>query len=215
VPLAVLMLAGALLLPLLLIAVLNLESLSDFYKNEINSLYERLGLTELAANSPVDPFLRGSITDVIAFGYVVPAKAPESESSLKLTGKKTVKGRGTNLLMLGFYLILPTAAQIAAGYRVSELLSKAELGWFTEILASIGAFLGVVFSHTLLPHQSSDWISNLFVLLAFITSLVYIRDIWEEDDSIRTKLSALVGVGSLLVVFVFVGAWLGYWVAAR
>jgi excisionase family DNA binding protein len=236
VPLAVLMVTGAILIPILLVMVINLESLSTFYEKEINSLYQSRGLTKVIEDSTISPFVGGGILDVIGFDYALRTGNSASADGTNSTGQTSVRARAGSFLIHGFYLILPTAAQVGAGYKVSELLDKAEpAGWFAEGLAYIGTFMGAVLHYAPWPwpepQQSSDWVSSWFVFLALATALVYLpttvrnvlgvdaADAREEVVQRRFSRPKLVTVLAYipavywLIFMATLGMWLGYIVA--
>jgi len=236
VPLAVFMITGAVLIPVFLIAILNLESLGTFYEKEIRSLYKSLGLAKPAMDSPVDPFVTGGIADVLALGYRLQRETPPQGENNHPTGKANLKARGSTLIVIALFVILPTAAQAGAGYKVSELklLDKEELSWFPA--EAFTNYVGKAFAYIGLPRQGSDWVSDMFVVLAFVTAFVLFTSAMgsereeaggevqaETEGSDPGKSSGTspftsVFVGIIVALFLggmaWIGVWLGYIVAA-
>jgi excisionase family DNA binding protein len=189
VPLVIFMVTGAVLLPLFINGGINTLWLATLYEHEIVSLYKRLGLAGFATNSPIDPFSTGGFQKAITTGYRIQMKTTASEDGTPPTPKPTINVRRVDYLIALPLTILPAAAQTGAGYKISELLrisgslKESNVGWSWEAFAYVGEALAFILAHLYLPRQGSDWISDFFVVLAFLTVLLFIVKAMQPSGS--------------------------------
>jgi hypothetical protein len=225
VPLVVFMITGALLIPAMFNMMSNVRLLAEYYAREMRILYKTLEVDESALTTPANPFGIGTVVGRLGWGLKVRMRTARAEKYASYpTAKRSLRTRGAILISLALYAILPAAAQTGAGYRISELLYQEDPLWFPKAFA----YIGEAFAYIRLPRQDSDWVSDLFAILAFVTPILWMGSSWlrvpepgatqaeEEPEEEIEGARVLLTVGAVLfaLVFAWMGIWLGYFVAA-
>jgi excisionase family DNA binding protein len=230
VPLVVLMTSGAVLIAFLNIMSGTLARIVQPYKREIVDLYEYLGLDVATLYSAASPFTTGRALQGLV--HVFARENPTLADGTRPPGVTPVRTPVGGQLAAALLLILPTAAQVAAGYKTSELLDNPGSGWFlypffvlvlitglslylTEI--SISPYLTymayLVESPRLEPGSEQPFLDRRLVLRVF------------SEQSIREGLAELrrlpkgvivtiakAGILVYILLFVYLGVQLGYFV---
>lgn len=155
VPFLVLMTTGAVLIGLLSIMRQSLFRLGNIYIVKIRDLYRSLGLDYSTVFSPAHPFTSG--TAVQALNSMFAIETPTLADGTRPPGAPFLKSPVGRLISTAILVILPAAAQAAAGYKTSEFLDK----------------------------QGSVWVAGSFIILAILTGLASSWAGIKASDSLR------------------------------
>jgi hypothetical protein len=232
VPIVIFIVTGVALILVFTFLSGSLDRLSNIYIEEIRRLYESLGLDNSAMNSRWDPFVGGDVGTAVAYAFATRTSATSAD------GPPSTYERGSLIIFTALLVILPSAAQAGAGYKVSELLDADAIGWFRETVA----YIGQAFGYMGLPQQGADWISDLFLVLAFATtSILFWQSAIGQKESLQGAFQrqmqqkgmadadapglivTISTYGAYVVIavtylvslfFAWMGIWLGYVVAA-
>jgi excisionase family DNA binding protein len=231
VPLVVLMTTGAVLITFLNIMSGSLARLMQPYIDEIRRLYQIMGLDYATIYSAANPFTSGSAGQ--ALYYMFARENPTLADGTRPPGVPPVSTPIGAPLVGALALIIPTAAQVAAGYKVSEFLDKPGSGWFLysffilALITGVATFLTVISTSTYLrylayllesprlePSSERPAVEGRIILRRIFPEQYFqegLADLRRFPKGVILTI-AKVSILAVTLIYVYLGAQLGYFV---